>query len=87
MKNLIKRLLSRKHRRVIITFSQTGNSKNITTLKMDKDIPVSTLLTALDKIKWDVQTNLTRKTRAAGLNHHHPKTADFVRRQTVGDVL
>ena len=54
---------------------------------MDKDIPVSTLLTALDKIKWDVQTNLTRKTRAAGLNHHHPKTADFVRRQTVGDVL
>jgi len=87
MKNFIKRLLRPKVRRVIITFSQSPDGKNMTTLKIDKSIPVSALLTALDKIKWDVQTRLTVKARAAGLNLHHPKTADFIKRQKLGDVL
>ena len=87
MKNFIKRLLRPKGRRVIITFRRSRDGKNITTLKIDKSIPVSMLLTALDKIKWDIQTSLTRKARVAGLNHHHPKTADFIKRQKLGDVL
>jgi hypothetical protein len=87
MKQFLKKLLPKKALRVVITFDELDSGQIHTTLKMDKAIPAGSLLHTLDKIKWDVQTKLTRKVKDAGLNRQHPKTGDFIKRQRLGDIM
>ena len=87
MKNILKRLLRKRPKRVVIYFEEMPDGSINTYTRMDRGVKVSYLLVALDKMKYTVQTGLTNKAHAAGLNYKHSQTRSFISKQTLGDVL
>ena len=86
MRAFIKRLFNRPMR-IVITFTQGTNGHIITAVKVNKKIPFSHAFTSVERLKNDWQARLTNKAQIAGLNSRSPKIREFIKRQTLGDIL
>lgn len=86
MKRLFNRLFKRPMR-IVITFTPGTNGHIRTAFKVSKNIPVGYALTALSRMRADIDVGVVKKAKGEGLTFKDTQTRGFIRKQTLGDVL
>ena len=88
IKQRLKTLLTRKKPlRITIEFIKKDDGSVDTDLKFNKDILVSYAAHGLDKFKALISAKLAHKITAAGYGVKNPKRREFIRKQTLGDIM
>jgi hypothetical protein len=79
--------INKRRMELTIKFTQMPDGTITTALKASKNIPYSYAITALERVKFDLQQRLTRKAQLAGFTSKDPKTRGFIKEQTLGDLI
>ena len=85
MKNPFKNLFKRP-KRIVFTFTETGDGCIETTVKADRNIPVGYALTAIDWFKNQISQSLGREFLRQRIKTGSPKARYVMRTSKLGDL-